>query len=121
MDEIKKFRDYRDLLVWQKSLALVKSIYQLTKKFPNSEIYVLSSQVQRAAISIPSNIAEGQCRQHHGEFKQFLYIALGSSGEVDTQIIIAKQLGYISQDELSEIHTQIEEIRRLIRGLIAKL
>ncbi|MCW1967840.1 MAG: four helix bundle protein [Anaerolineae bacterium] len=121
MDETKKFRDYRDLLIWQKGLVLVKAVYQLTKKFPNSEIYALSSQVQRAAVSIPSNIAEGQCRQHQGEFKQFLYIALGSSGEVDTQMIVAEQLGYISQDELTEIHAQIEEIRRLIRGLVAKL
>ncbi len=121
MSDTKKFRDYRDLLAWQKGLQLVKTIYQLTKKFPNSETYALSSQIQRAAVSIPSNIAEGQCRQHSNEFKQFLFIALGSSCEVDTQIIIAEQLGYISSDEMDTAHNQIEEIRRLVRGLIAKL
>ena len=84
-------RSYRDLLIWEKGINLVKEIYLLSNKFPQKEVYGLSNQIRRAAISIPSNIAEGQARQHTAEFRQALYIALGSLAEVDTQLVIAQE------------------------------
>ena len=116
-----KVRDYRDLIARQKSIGLVKSVYALTRKFPKTETYSLADQVQRAAISVPSNIAEGQSRQHGAEFRQFLYIALGSTAEVDTQIVIAEQLGYITKAEHDAIYQQLCEVRRLIRGLVTSI
>lgn len=89
-----KVKSYKDLLIWQKGIELIKEVYQIVKKFPREETYVLSDQLRRAAISIPSNIAEGQARHHTPEFKQFLYISLGSLAELNTQLIIAKELGY---------------------------
>ncbi|MBI5934372.1 MAG: four helix bundle protein [Chloroflexi bacterium] len=91
-------RSYRELKVWQKGIELVKLVYGLTQGFPKSEIYGLASQMQRAAVSVPSNIAEGQGRQHTGEFRQFLYIALGSAAELDTQLIVAVELGYATAE-----------------------
>ena len=95
-----KVKSYRDLLIWQKSIEMVKKIYELVRKFPKEETYLLGDQLKRAAISIPSNIAEGQgqARQHTPEFKQFLYISLGSLAELNTQLIIAKELGYINHN-----------------------
>ena len=90
-----KVKSYQDLLVWQKSIKLTTRVYALTKRFPKDEMYGLSSQLRRAAVSIPSNVAEGHARQHNKEFKQFLHIALGSVAEVDTQLFIARELGYI--------------------------
>lgn len=116
-----KVRDYRDLIAWQKSIELVKSVYALTRKFPKAETYSLADQLQRAAISVPSNIAEGQSRQHGAEFRQFLHIALGSTAEVDTQIVIAEQLGYITKTEQDAVYLQLCEVRRLIRGLVSSI
>lgn len=116
-----KVRDYRDLIAWQKSIELVKSVYALTRKFPKAETYSLADQLQRAAISVPSNIAEGQSRQHGAEFRQFLRIALGSTAEVDTQIVIAEQLGYITKTEQDAVYLQLCEVRRLIRGLVSSI
>ena len=79
-----EIKSHRDLFVWQKSIELVKEIYALTRKFPKSETFGLANQMQRAAVSIPSNIAEGHTRQHTGEFRQFLFTALGSAAELDT-------------------------------------
>ena len=96
MVEIKKSRSYRDLEVWQLAIAFVKDIYQATEKFPSLEKYGLTHQIRKAAISIPSNIAEGQFRDSTREFKQFLSIALGSAAEIETQLIISKEIGYLS-------------------------
>ncbi|MFH1231412.1 MAG: four helix bundle protein [Planctomycetota bacterium] len=118
MSEVKS---YKDLLIWQKGIDLVKDIYNLTKKFPKSEQYGLIDQIHRSAISVPSNIAEGQARQHSKEFIQFLYISLGSLAELDTQFIISKELAYINEDDLTKIDSKITEIRKMISGLLSKL
>ena len=118
MGEIKS---HRDLIVWQKSIALVKEIYALTRKFPKSETFALSNQMQRAVVSIPSNIAEGHTRQHTGEFRQFLYTALGSAAELDTQIVISNELGYVNKEETCRIEEQLDEIRKMTYVLISRL
>ena len=116
-----KIKSYKELLIWQKGIVLVKEVYKLTKKFPRTEKFGLINQIQRSAISIPSNIAEGQARQHSKEFRQFLFMALGSLAELDTQLNIALELNYINQDELTNIDEKVTEIRRMIRGLLSKL
>ena len=109
-------KSHYDLDVWKKSIDLVKEIYEISKFFPKEEIYGLTSQIRRAAVSIPSNIAEGASRQSNKEFIQFLYIALGSSSEVETQIIIAKELSFIK--DIESILKQIKEIKKMINGLL---
>ena len=111
-------KSYKDLEVWKKGVELVKRVYLSTKKFPKEEAYGLTNQMRRSAISIPSNIAEGKMRQHTNEYVQFLYVALGSCGELDTQLIIAKQLGYISKEDASSFADEIDHISRMIRSLI---
>jgi four helix bundle protein len=90
------FRSYRELVIWQKAVALVIEVYSITKGFPRDEIYGLTSQLRRSAVSIPSNIAEGQGRATKGEFIQFLCHARGSLFELETQIVMAKELAYIA-------------------------
>ncbi len=115
-------RNYRDLLVWQKGLDLVVEIYLLTKKFPKEELYALKSQIQRAAVSVPSNIAEGQARGAlPSEFTRFLRIALGSLAEVDTQLELAIRLSYLSLDEISKAKNLSLELRKMLFGLINSL
>jgi len=116
-----KVKSYRELLIWQKGIELVKEIYRLTKIFPKEEIYALCGQLRRSAVSVPSNIAEGQARQHTGEFKQFLFVALGSLAELDTQLVVANILGYLTSKELDKMSERIEELRKMTRGLISKL
>jgi four helix bundle protein len=116
-----EIKNYRDLLIWQKGIALVKEIYLLSQRFPKTEIYGLSNQIRRAAVSIPSNIAEGQARQHTGEFRQFLHVALGSLAEVDTQLVIAKELSYLPQVDLISAEKLTLELRKMIHSLIKKL
>jgi four helix bundle protein len=110
---------YKDLIVWQKSLDLVHEIYKLTKQFPKSEVYALSSQMQRAAVSIPSNIAEGQSRNHKPEFIQFLHIAYGSSSELETQVLISKKeypdLAY------GDIEKDLDCVQKMLMGLIRSI
>ncbi len=114
-------KSYRDLKVWRKGIDLVKQVYALISKFPKHETYGLADQLRRSSVSIPSNIAEGQARQHTGEFKQFLYVALGSAAEVDTQIVIAMELNYITQQEADGVEQSLAEIRKMIYGLLAHL
>ncbi|HSW61296.1 MAG TPA: four helix bundle protein [bacterium] len=110
---------HKDLDVWKKAIEFVAEIYKITREFPKEEIYGLTSQIRRAAVSIPSNIAEGAARNSTKEFIQFLYIALGSSAETETQLIIAKEIGYIQKVE--EKLDEIERIRKMILGLIRHL
>ena len=110
---------FRDLLVWQKSIDFVESIYNLIKILPKKEDYILSDQLKRAAFSIPSNIAEGSGRNSTKEYIQFLYIALGSACEAETQIIIAQKIGYIKNIE-SYIQ-EVNEIKKMLNGLISSL
>ena len=120
MDE-KTVRNYRGLLVWQNGIALVKGIYLATKQFPSDERFGLTNQMRRAAVSIPSNIAEGHARQHRKEFRQFLHITLGSLAELDTQLIVARDLEYISDEEVAGLGDKLTELRKMTCGLIAKL
>jgi four helix bundle protein len=110
-------RNYRDLKVWQESMNLVVECYQLTKKFPKKEAYGLSSQLQRSAVSVPSNIAEGRQRQHKREFIQHLSIAYSSLAELETHLQIAGRLEYIDEDRLSEILDKTGNIGKMINGL----
>jgi four helix bundle protein len=116
-----KIKTYRDLNIWNASIELVKDIYKLTEKFSQQEIYGLTSQMRRAAISIPSNVAEGFRRQHNKEFKQFLYTTLGSCAELETQITIAKELRYIQQDKEDALLEKLDHICRMISNLVKKL
>ncbi|MEO5936482.1 MAG: four helix bundle protein [Terriglobales bacterium] len=112
---------YRDLVVWQKAMAFVKDVYRATQTFPKEETYGLRAQIRRAAVSIPSNIAEGQGRLFDREFALFISHALGSLMEVETQILIAGDLGYLSQDAVNDLLGKSAEIGRLANGLMASL
>ena len=118
MSEVKS---YHDLLVWQKGIALVKRVYELTRTFPDSEKFGLVSQMRRAAVSIPSNIAEGQARHTTGGFIQFIAIAEGSVAELDTQLLIAIELGYCKSDQVQDVFGLILELRRMLSSLRIKL
>jgi four helix bundle protein len=110
-------QNYRDLIVWQKAMDLVEAVYTVTKLFPKEEIYGLTSQIRRAAVSIPSNIAEGQGRRSSGEFTRFLSIAYGSLREVETQVLIAERLGYLSKQNSIDLIAITSEVGRLPNGL----
>jgi four helix bundle protein len=112
-----KSRSYRDLEVWKLSIDFVKKVYQVTHNFPASENYGLINQIRRAAVSIPSNIAEGQGRNSTKEFKQFLAISLGSLAELETQFIIAKEIEYLTQNGLDALLSPLDRIRKMIKGL----
>ncbi len=107
--------------IWQGSIELVKEIYTLTDKFPKQEIYGLSSQMRRSAISIPSNIAEGFKRYHNKEHRQFLYITLGICVELETQLTIARELKYIQKSEEAILLEKLDHIGRMITNLLKKL
>jgi len=116
-----KMNNFRELIVWQKSVDLVVEVYKLTKTFPDSEKFNLVSQIQRSGTSIPSNIAEGSGRTTGASFKQFLSIALGSAYELETQIIISRKLGYIKDESYEAIIKQITDVQRMTFGLINTL
>ncbi|MFY8065513.1 MAG: four helix bundle protein [Flavobacterium sp.] len=114
---MKEIKSYKDLLIWQKGIKIVILVYQLVKSFPKEEIYALTSQLKRASVSIPSNIAEGYGRNSDKSFSHFLDISRGSLFEIETQLIIAKELGFISDDFLyQEILSQIEEESKMINS-----
>jgi four helix bundle protein len=113
--------NYKELKVWQKARELVKFIYELTIKFPPEEIYSLTSQVRRAVVSIPSNIAEGSGHYSKKQFTRFLEMAYASSCELDTQLILSLDLNYISKKDLDSSWIFIEELQKMISGLIKSL
>ena len=113
--------NYKHLIVWQKAVELVTEVYRVTKTFPPSELYGLVSQLRRSAVSIPSNIAEGQGRATKGEFLQFLCYARGSICELETQIIIAGKLGYISSEADEFLSEKTVEVARILNGLLTSL
>jgi four helix bundle protein len=117
MPEGRKSRSYKDLEVWQVSLELVKDIYEITGKFPSPERFGLTQQIRRAAVSIPSNIAEGQFRNSSKEFKQFLSVALGSAAELDTQLILAREINYLSPEEAVIILHTLERVMKMLKKL----
>jgi four helix bundle protein len=109
-------KDFKKLIVWQKSILLVKYIYSETKNFPKEELFGITNQIKRAAVSIPSNIAEGAGRGTK-EFNHFLNIAKGSAFELETQIIIAKELDFIQSITFETLNSQIIEIQKMLSGL----
>lgn len=113
-----EYKTYKELDVWKKARAFVKDIYIITRDFPNEEKYGLMSQMRRCAVSIPSNIAEGYGRQFKKETVQFLHISRGSLYELETQMYIAYDLSFISEEKLNKLLADLEECRRLLSGLI---
>ncbi|NWF63955.1 MAG: four helix bundle protein [Chloroflexi bacterium] len=122
MEKEKVFaRNYRELLVWQDAIKIAKAVYQLTGKFPKQEMYALADQLRRAAVSVPSNIAEGQARKSPGDFRRFLHISLGSLAEVDTQLVLAQEFGYLSKEDVDPMDEQIQNLRKKLYALINTL
>lgn len=112
-------KSHKDLDVWKQSIDLVTDIYNLTRQFPKEETFGLISQMKRAVVSVPTNIAEGAARGHKNEYIQFLYISLGSLSELDTLLIISKKLGYIAESE--DYSKKTIAIKQMLNGLIASL
>ncbi|WP_321376081.1 four helix bundle protein [uncultured Draconibacterium sp.] len=110
-------KDFKNLKVWQKGMKLVVDIYKSTKLFPQEELYGLTSQIRRSAVSIPSNIAEGAGRGSNKEFSRFLDISLGSSFELETQIILAHELEFISESEFETLTDKVQEEQKMINGI----
>src|SRR3990172_6554320 len=117
----KETKGFRQLVVWQKAYDLSLEVYMLTRTFPKSETYGIISQLQRAVVSIPANIAEGYERNHRKEYLQFLFIAKGSLGEVETYILLAKDLGYLKDADYAVIDEKRKTVSRLLKGLIKSL
>jgi len=114
-------KDFKELEVWKKSIQLVKEVYTATNDFPRSEAFGLTNQIRRSAVSIPSNIAEGQARNSTKEFIHFLSVAPGSCAELETQLIIAGELCYLTQSKVGELIGQVNEIQRMLNGLMNAL
>lgn len=116
-----KITSFKELRIWQKGIEIVKDVYRITDTFPKKELYCLTTQMRRAAISIPSNIAEGFKRKHNKENKQYLYIALGSIAELETQLIISYELKYTMKNDFDSISEKIDHFSRMTNLLIKKL
>ena len=114
-------KDFRDLFVWQRSMELVEMVYRVTENFPSKEMFGLTNQLLRAAVSIPSNVAEGQGRNTTTDFLRFLSISRGSLQEVQTQFELARRLGYISDTTAEELVLLSDEVAKLINGLCRSL
>lgn len=114
-------KSYKELIVWQKSIQLVKAIFILTEKFPKSELYGIISQIRRASIAIPSNIAEGYGRKSAKEYAQFYSIAYGSALELETQIIIANELGFAKNEDFDKVNLLLEEVLKMLNSMTTKM
>lgn len=114
-------KNYKELKVWQKSYLLCLEVYKITKGFPKEERYGLTSQIRRAAVSVPSNIAEGYGRKTTPEYIQALYVAYGSNCELETQILLAGDLGYIKDENMRKVQKEIGEVERMLKALIKSL
>ncbi len=114
-------KNFKELKVWQKGIELVAIVYKSTTSFPDEEKYGLSAQMRRAAVSIPSNIAEGHLRKTAKDFKQFLSIARGSCAELETQIIIAHKLGFIQDDDFNKLSPKVEELSKMLSSFYSKI
>ena len=114
-------KSHKDLIVWQKSVQLSLIIYRITSDFPPREMYALSSQMRRAVVSIPSNIAEGKSRGTRKDFAHFLHMAYGSSAELETQLLIAKQLNFCVNEKFNETNSLLSEVSKMLRVMIEKL
>ena len=116
-----EIKTYRDLIVWQKSMLLVKEVYELTKKYPNEELYGLTSQTRRAAVSMPTNIAEGRTRNTKKDFRHFLVVAYSSGAELETEIEIAKMLKFASPDDYKKTDDLLLEVMKMLNSMLLKL
>ncbi|MGE5295908.1 MAG: four helix bundle protein [Solirubrobacterales bacterium] len=116
-----KVKDYKDLVVWQKGIDLADMVYTVTDGFPREEIYGLTSQMRRAGVSVPSNVAEGFVRRSTAEYRQHLYVSLGSCAELDTQLIIAGRRKYIAGERLIEVAEELNHEMRMLVSLIGRL
>ena len=114
-------QSYKDLIVWQKAMQMTEMVYSMVKKLPKEETYALSDQMRRAAVSIPSNIAEGYGRNSKKEYIQFLSIAKGSGYELETQMILTIRIGYVTEQEILPIMNLLTEIGKIINSMISKL
>ncbi|MFH1536188.1 MAG: four helix bundle protein [Patescibacteria group bacterium] len=110
---------YKELIVWQKSFLLTKMVFKVTANFPKSEIYGLSSQMRRCSVSIPSNIAEGNARGHKKEYLQFLRTSFASGAELETQLLLSKELGFINESDYNEINNLLVEVLKMLNKLIS--
>ena len=116
-----KVRRCEELIVWQRAMELVERVYEVSRAFPRDEIYALTSQVRKAAVSIPSNIAEGQGRQTTADFLRHLSIAYGSLLEVETQVMLAQRLNYLEESQCERVFSLSNEVGRLLNGLMKSL
>lgn len=114
-------KSYKELVVWQKSYQLCILVYKITRSFPKEELYGLISQIRRASIAIPSNIAEGYCRSHRLEYLQFLKIAFASGAELETQLLIARDIGYLSTKDYQDLNNLLEEVMKMLNKLVSSL
>ncbi len=114
-------KNFRDLKVWERAHTFVLKLYRSTSAFPREEVYGLTSQIRRAALSVPSNIAEGCGRQGDPELARFCQIAMGSASEAECQLLLAHDLGYLELQEYQELNQQLSEVKRMLNGLIQKL
>ena len=114
-------RSYRDLVAWQKAMKFVTKIYLVTRDFPTSELYGLTNQLRRAAVSVPSNIAEGQARGFPKKFHHFLSMSRGSIAEIETQLSIAKALKYLPQETVDSLLIDADELGRIVSGLMGAI
>jgi four helix bundle protein len=121
LPESEKVRHYKDLQIWRKGIALTKAVYALTAKFPNAELYGLTAQMRRAAVSVPSNIAEGQARVGTKEFLRSLSHASGSLAELETQAILSVELGYCTAGGIEAILQEIAELQKMLAAIRRKL
>ena len=114
-------KNFKELKVWQKSYKLCLKVYKITKKFPKTEVYSFTSQMRRAALSIPCNIAEGYGRKTTPDYLRFLYMSYGSICELETQILLSGDLEYIETESLSELQSDIGEVERMLKALIKSI
>ena len=114
-------KSHRDLIAWQKAMSLVEDVYELTKRFPRDEIYALTQQTRKAAVSVPANIAEGQGRRLAREFHQFLGNARGSLMELDTHLELALRVGYLDSNQHLQIRAKLDEVGRILNGLMRSI
>ena len=114
-------KDFRQLKVWEKSHQVALAIYKATKEFPKEELYGLTSQIRRASMSIPTNIAEGCGRNTDPDFARFLQMAMGSASETEYQLILARDLEFLPEDAYEKLHNDVEEIKRMLASLLKTL
>jgi four helix bundle protein len=119
---MEKIKSFKDLKMWQKGMEIVRDVYSLTMDFPKEELYGLTAQMRRASISIPSNIAEGFKRYHNKEYAQFLHVVLGSAAELETQLLISNELGFLKSDKLlNDVLEKIDHLAKMTSSLLSKL